>query len=122
MNRPNRDDISIDKDKWITCIALDHTQAILDIDAFLEPTISFWKYLETNCVSACCGIEAFALWPEDIKHAKQQMNDLHIKQKFEKLKYDLLEQSETQLISSYLNNLFHKTVFIQLINHIVTYL
>lgn len=122
MHNDHINDISIGQDKWIAWIELDHDQTPFEIDHFLEPTIPFWKFLEIHCVSACCGIDAFSVWPEELKHAQLQLNDDLIKQKFEKLKSDLEAIPDTQITSSYLNNLFDKNFFLQVTHHIISHL
>jgi len=119
MAKIHNNDISIGKDKWIFWIETDPGQNSYDIDSSLKPTLPFWKLLETECVSACCGIHAFGFWTEDLENAKQQLNDTDIKQKFEKLRHELFNKAERLLSSAFLNNLFDRKVFIQLLDHII---
>lgn len=115
----NDNDISVGKDQWIKWIELDHEEPTTNIDSNLELTESFWKLLETECVSACCGIDAFALWRKDIRNAKKQLNDPRITYQFEQLKTNILSIETQTVSSSYLNNLFDKGVFTQLLDHII---
>jgi hypothetical protein len=119
MEKVHNNDISIDRDKWISWIELDLSKTPLNIDAFLQPTIPFWKILETECFSACCGVHAFGLWPDDIKNASQRLNDDLIKIKFATLRTDLSRQTDLIFTCSFLNNLFDKRVFIQILDHII---
>lgn len=120
MNKIHDSDISINQDKWISWIELDQNKIPLDIDSFLQPTIPFWTALETECVSACCGIDAFAMWPDDIQKAKRQLNDDLIKQKFQTLRSDLSKQTDLVFSSSYINNIFDKRLFLQIVDHIIS--
>lgn len=122
MDKAHNNDISIGKNKWISWIEIDPGQTPHEIDSILKPTIPFWQLLETECVSACCGIHAFVFWAEDLENAKQQLKDPDIKQKFDKLRQDVFNKQEGLLSSSFLNNLFDRNVFIQLIDHIIFYL
>jgi len=116
----NDKDISIGKDQWIQWIELDSESFPTNIDSYLESTKPFWKLLETECVSACCGIDAFALWNQDIKNAQDQINNPRIIDEFEQLKTKI-ELIKTKSVSStFLNNLFDKEVFNQLLNHIIS--
>ena len=120
MNHDN--DISIGKNEWITWVDPSETETPLDIDNYIDSTKMFWKHLETECVSACCGIDAFGLWPSNIQNAKKIVNQESIKQDFEKLKLLISERPENTLISEYLNNVFDKTIFLQLLSHIISHL
>jgi hypothetical protein len=112
-------DISIGKNKWIKWIEIDPTATDTNIDDKLLKTKSFWTYLETECVAGCCGIDAFAFWSEDIKIAKEKFNDPYLREYLEELKKEI-QNAETVVISSYfLNNNFHKNLFIDLIDHLL---
>ena len=120
MEKVHDNDISIGRDKWISWIELDQSKNPLNIDSFLQPTVPLWKILETECVSACCGIDAFAIWPENIQNAKRQLNDDLINQKFQTLRAELSKQTDMVFTSSYLNSLFDKRVFLQILDHIIS--
>lgn len=120
MDKVHDNDLSIGKDKWISWIELDQSKTPLEIDSFLQPTVPFWTVLETECVSGCCGIGAFAMWPDDIQNAERQLNDDLIKQKFQTLRADLSKQTDLIFTSSYLNKVFDKRVFLQLLDHIIS--
>ena len=59
---------------------------------------------------------------KNILNAKELASHDNIKQEFEKLKSLIAERPENTLISEYLNNVFDKNIFIQLLNHIITQL
>lgn len=112
-------DISIGENMWIKWVELDPTAIETNIDDLLIKTKSFWAYIETECVSGCCGIHAFAFWPEDISIAQEKFNDPHLIEYLQELRQDI-QNTEADVISSFfLNNLFHKNVFIELIDHIL---
>jgi hypothetical protein len=113
------DDISIGENKSIKWIEIAPDAKDTNFDEQLSKTKPFWKYLETQCLSGCCGIDAFTFWPEDIRIAKEKCNDPQLIEKLTELKLDI-QHIETDVISSiFLNNLFHKNVFIQLMDHIL---
>jgi hypothetical protein len=112
-------DISIGQDKWIKWVDWDSNAVVRDIDFEIKTTEPFWKYLETQCVSACCGIDAYALWPEVILNAKTLLGNPNIKNEFVDLKEKIEVINENVVCSDYLNNLFDKNVFIQMLDHII---
>lgn len=112
-------DISIGQDKWIIWIDLDQNSMVFNIDADIKPTEKLWEYLETECVRECCGIDAYSLWSEDIEKAKTLPGNPNIKKEFINLRKKMFAINEYVICSSYLNNLFDKSVFIELLDHII---
>lgn len=115
-------DISIGKDKWITWIDFDsvNDNDLFEIDDLLKPTFDFWDKLETQCVAECCGLDAYAFWEDDIKLAVGQMDKVDLVKKLLNAKIEIESRSEPIVTSGKLNNLIDKSVFIQLLDHIVT--
>jgi hypothetical protein len=115
-------DISIGKDKWIRWIHFDSTSDndLFEIDDLLGPTFDFWDKLETQCVAGCCGIDAYTFWDDDIKFAVDKMDKAELIKNLLSAKTEIESRSETIVISRKLNNLIDKSVFIQLLDHIVT--
>lgn len=115
-------DISIGKDKWIGWIDFDSTDDndLFEIDDLLRSTFDFWDKLETQCMAECCGIDAYSFWQDDIKLAVGKMDKVDIVNKLLSAKKEIESRSETIVISEKLNNLIDKSVFIQLLDHIVT--
>ena len=112
-------DISIGQDKWIKWVGFDpKDESLFIVDPLLEPTEQLWKNLETECVAACCGIDAFALWSEDIKNASEHLDRKELKAQLSRLKDEVVQADKNIVVSKRLNNLFDKSVFIQLIDHI----
>ena len=75
--------------------------------------------LEEKCVAECCGIDAFSLYSDDIKRVASQFD-------IEKLKNQLTEAMEfirqhdaEVYVSRKLNNYFHKSVLLKLLQHII---
>jgi hypothetical protein len=119
MAKPNRNDISIGKDQWILWLEIDGTQlSAADVDSLVAPMSDFWTKLETECVAECCGIDAFALWPEDIQRAAAELGDSMLLKKLETLQNRVLQGDETTFVSNRLNNFFHRDVLLKLIDHI----
>jgi hypothetical protein len=116
----HKKDISIGDDQWIEWIDIDRTSTRFDLDNLLLPTKSFWEALETECVSGCCGIDAFVFWPEDIRIAKEQFSSQALVREFIILKANVIAVNEEVVGSSFFNCSFQKTVFLKLIDHIGT--
>lgn len=114
-------DISIGKDKWIKWIDFDHqTASVYDIDQMIEPITGFLELFETECVAECCGIDAFAFWPEDIQIVKKDFNCEDLLIKFQEIKNQLMLIKSDVVRSSFLNQLFRKEVFVELIEYLIS--
>ncbi len=115
----HKDDISIAENLWIDWIEFDYKNSNpKDIDEFLLPTMNFWVGLEVHCVAECCGLDAFSFWREDIKNAVQNLNQNYILDELKTLKSQIDSLNTDELMSIRMNNLFHKNVFLKLIDHI----
>ena len=114
-------DISIGKNKWISWINFDlaSNDEIFEIDNLLKPTFAFWEMLETQCMAECCGIEAFAFWEDDIRLAINKVDKNELTQNLLHAKIEIENRVEGIVSSAKLNNLMDKSVFIQLLNHII---
>lgn len=113
-------DISIGKGKWIRWIDFNIVNDdFFSIDALLEPNWDFWMLLEIHCISGCCGIDAFSFWPEDICAALKKVDKEALHKNLLTLKTEITNSSKSIIISTKLNNLFDKSVFIQLLDHIL---
>ena len=120
MPKPNPNDISIGPDKWITFVDLsDRPRAgAVSIDQFVLPMEPFWSALETECVAGCCGIDAFSLWPEDIRTVCRSQDRQAIESSLGSLREFVEKSSADTFVSSRMNNLFEKSVLRELIQHI----
>jgi hypothetical protein len=112
-------DISIGEDRWIKWVELDSNgDDLYNVDPLLEPLDQLWNELETLCVAGCCGIDAFALWPDDIQNASRNLDSEKIKFQLSKLKVELSKVDKKIICSKRLNNLFDRQVFLEVIEHI----
>jgi len=119
MPKPNRSDISIGKDKWITFIELDSRQSnAIQLDEILKPIEPFLISLETECVAACCGIDAHALWPDDIANAAKHSAIANLPQRIDNAPKRIIETGGDSFVSHSINNFFDRQTLIQLIYHI----
>ena len=120
MNKKHKHDISIGKDQWIIFEDLENGQPdAVKIDPLMVNLFPMWKALETQCVSECCGIDAYGLWSEDVLKSTEALN------RKELIKMPITLASEIQgiekniLVSSTLNNYFTKSTFLKVIDHLL---
>jgi hypothetical protein len=120
--RPHKRDISIGQDRWIPFGDLDGGQErAIQIDPHLAPVMPFLESLETECVVACCGIDAFGLWPEQIEQALSRFGQperdglatslLAVQGEIEQLPADTV-------VSMRMNQYFRKKVLLEVLEHI----
>lgn len=113
-------DISIGENRWIKWVDFDsNDNDLLEIDEFLNSTWKFWKLLETQCVSECCGIDAFSFWFEDLKSASKDFNISNLLIELNVLKSQIESKNHNVLISEKLNTLVEKSVFVKLVSYII---
>jgi hypothetical protein len=119
MSKSSRDDISIGEDKWITFIELDGQQtSAIELDEILKPIEPFLNLLETECVAACCGIDAYALWRKDIARAAKQSEITDLSQSIDDARQRIATTTGDSFVSHRMNNFFHRQTLLQLIDHI----
>lgn len=120
MSKSNHDDISIGQDRWISFVDTSNRprQDAVSIDPLLAPMEPFWSALETHCVAGCCGIEAFALWPDDIQSACPLPERHIVASALRSLQEFVGQSSADTFVSQRLNNLFDKKVLLELLQHL----
>jgi hypothetical protein len=76
--------IKIGEGQWIKHIDLspEYYRNAEDIDQHFAKNENFWSQLESHCVAGCCGIDAFDLYPDEIKRDASQfpasLLDVHL--------------------------------------------
>lgn len=120
--RPHKNDISIGEDRWITFGDLNNGQGrAIELDPFLTRVMPFLDLLETECVAACCGIDAYGLWPDKIKNAMATLNrqdKSRLISNLAQLQTDVDNMPADMVVSTRLNQFFHKGVFLEVLSHI----
>jgi hypothetical protein len=112
--------ISTGKFKRINWVQIDPvSNDIFPVDEFMAPTLEFWDRLETECVSECCGIDAFGFWPEEIEKAVSDLNKKELIDNLQAMKNAVLSCHSPIIRARKLNHLFDRSVFIQLLDHII---
>ncbi len=120
MADENKSDIHIGETERIHWVEFDtSSNDLIDIDYIVAKHDDFWTFLQIFCVPDCCGLDAFRFYPDDIKNAVNHADKELLKSDLSTLKNDLLKSDKDIVISSRLNNLIDKTVFIKLLDHII---
>ncbi len=119
MAGENKSDIHIGETERIHWVEFDtSSNDLIDVDYIVAKHDDFWTFLQIFCVPDCCGLDAFRFYPDDIKNAAGHVDKVLLKSDLAKLKNDLLNSDKDIIISSRLNNLVDKAVFLRLIDHI----
>jgi Family of unknown function (DUF6331) len=119
----NKSDIHIGETERIHWVEFDtSSNDLIDVDYIIAKHDDFWTFLQIFCVPDCCGLDAFRFYPDDIANASNHVDKKLLKDDLSKLKQNLLSSDKNIIISSRLNNLVDKAVFIKLLDHIIKYL
>jgi hypothetical protein len=115
----NKSDIHIGETERIHWVEFDtSSNDLIEVDYIIAKHHDFWTSLQIFCVPDCCGLDAFRFYPHDIVNASNLIDKEALKEDLAKLKLDLHKSDKNTIISSRLNNLVDKTVFIKLLDHI----
>lgn len=111
-------DIRVGEFEVIKWIEYDANIPSLQIDHLLQPLIQLFDALETECVRDCCGIDAFSFWPQTIKKASERLVIAERSTALDGIieEVEILKSESVEV--SFLNNHFHKEVFVHLLKHI----
>jgi hypothetical protein len=119
MTEERKSDLHIGETERIHWVEFDtSSNDLIDVDYIVAKHDDFWTFLQIFCVPDCCGLDAFRFYPEDIKNAAIHVDKELLKSDLARLKNDLLSSDKEIIISSRLNNLVDKGVFIRLLYHI----
>jgi hypothetical protein len=114
------DDVLIGNDDWIRFVDITgRIENAANLDAFIKPMESFWRSLEVNCVSECCGINAHSFLPKDIWNAVRQCRDAALKEKLTRLRQHVDGLSADCVFSPILNQYFDRAMFSRLLDHVI---
>ena len=99
----------------------DHTEnSITSIDEILKPLVPLFKILETNCDRLCCGIEAYNFDNKNLLRAFTQYSKDYSKT-FETI-IRQIEKLDAEMLTSFeLNQGFHKSYIIELLNEMLNF-
>ncbi|GAB3513291.1 DUF6331 family protein [Emticicia fontis] len=113
--------ISISNTEWIERIGFDESvdYVALEIDEFMGTFRDLINRLEVNCTADCCGADAFSFWAADIKSVSSKMDKKAILFDTKKLNAFIKDSDAMTIVSVRLNETFHKSVFLQLLNHMI---
>lgn len=91
---------------------------VYDVDHLLDPNNKFWLGLETVCVPECCGLHAFDWTSDGIKIASTKSDVDGVKRTLDSAIHALEQRDEKVICFTRLNQLFDRTVFINLLQHL----
>ena len=113
-------DVSIGNDEWIRFVDITgRIENAANLDPLIRPMETFWRSLEVNCVSECCGINAHSFWPSDIWNAVRDCQDSGLKPKLTALRDHVAGLSVDCVYSEILNQYFDRTMFSKLLDHVI---
>ncbi|MEQ9947799.1 DUF6331 family protein [Pectobacterium aroidearum] len=95
-------------------------QQAVNIDYLLEGLLPLWAVIETECVAACCGFDAFDFSADTIYAVARKLEPAEFSHSLHKAIEQITLLDTTVISSTYLNNLADKQAFITLLQHIRT--
>lgn len=96
-----------------------HQQAV-NVDDLLEAVFPLLQLIETECVAACCGFDAFDFSADTICAAARQLEPTEFNHALHDAIAKIASLETTVISSDYMNNLADKEAFITLLQHIHT--
>ncbi|MFD2937501.1 DUF6331 family protein [Spirosoma flavum] len=126
--------VSIGPDKEMKLLEFDYNaSSVLELDKLLgnssdaignysdvEGSLGqLWNKLETNCIAGCCGIDAFAFWPEDIAIIVKELDKKELLEQLVQLKNRVLNSSQQIVYYHRFNSLFAKLSFLELLDYLI---
>lgn len=117
--RNHRDDILIGDDQWIEFISLEgRDDRLVEIDSYLVGLWPLIERLETECVAACCGFDAFDFTSEAILAALNGLDRASLLAACDQAQHDIAHVDSSIVVSHRMNNLADKQVMLQLLAHL----
>ncbi len=118
MSNTHSNDISIGPERWITVANTTPSGALIELDPLMDALLPMWQALETACVAACCGIDAFGLWPEDVLEHTAHLPKAELHNQLSALINNIEQQPDANYYSRILNNCFNRATLLQLLQHL----
>lgn len=117
--RNHKDDILIADGEWIEFISLEgrYDQAV-EVDEHLAGLWPLIDRLETQCVAECCGFDAYDFTGDGIDEALLGLDCVQLHEACEQAKRDIEATGSGVVMSSKMNNLADRRVFIRLLDHL----
>lgn len=115
----HQDDIFIGENHWIEFINLEGRYHLaVEIDPYLNDLWPLIERLETDCVAACCGFDAFDFTSEAIHMVMDGLDRARLLTACDEAQRNIRNVPSTVVVSKRMNNLADKQVMLQLIGHI----
>ncbi|MEZ5016698.1 MAG: DUF6331 family protein [Flavipsychrobacter sp.] len=120
IRREHKNDIYIADKEWIRWIdCADKADERLEIEQELKAMQPFWNNLMTKCDSECCGIQAYDFTTENIKEAINEIDKMKLVKQLVSLKEITQATTKAVVSSRILNHFILKSVFLQLLDHLI---
>ncbi|WP_113627887.1 DUF6331 family protein [Pectobacterium peruviense] len=92
----------------------------VNVDYLLEELLPLWAAIETECMAACCGFDAFDFSADTIHSAASKLKPAEFGHLLDYAIEQIALLDTTVVSSNELNNLADKQAFITLLQHIRT--
>lgn len=118
MSNAHSNDISIGPRHWINVEKTTLSGELIELDPLMEELLPMRQALETECVAACCGIDAFGLWPEDVLEHSAYLPKAKLHSQLNALINNIEQQPDADYYSRRLNDCFSRATLLQLLQHL----
>ncbi len=120
--RPPKDAILIGPGRWISHVDLSGRYAsAIEVDSWIVELEPLWRLLETDCVAACCGVDAFDFSPDRLSAAMQNLNRSDVCTKMAALRDRVISVQSGAFVSRRLNSYFDRSVLVALLDHLCSH-
>lgn len=112
--------IPIGEDHYIDWIDFDPIASpVFRVDDLNEPLGTFWGRLEIDCMALCCGVDAFNFMPDTILQRTTELDWSRVTTELKSLREQVQQLAEPIVVSGRLNQLFEKSVYLRLLDHLI---
>lgn len=118
MSNSHSNDISIGPEHWISVEKTTISGELIELDPLMNALLPMWHALEKECVAACCGIDAFGLWPEDVLEHTAHLPKAELHHQLSSLINNIEQQPDANYYSRILNNCFNRATLLLLLQHL----
>ncbi len=99
-------------------LAGDREKAIR-IDEWMVELQPLWAALETDCVAACCGLDAFVFWPEAIQNNTRHLPKAPLIAQLKIFQNKIENIYGNDLVSFRLNSYFTKNTLLHFLAYLI---
>jgi hypothetical protein len=112
-------DILIGDDEWIEFVDLEGRYDLaVEIDDCLTPISDLLECLERHCVAECCGFAAYDFTKKWVLNVTADLDHENLRCRIDDVIAEVSQKESSVLMSTRMNNLADRSVFLQLLKHI----